>query len=100
MCVILYNTCETGHIESSILLSLSASCCIYYTYTLQSEHNVMSLRAENDQQLDLIQSSRVALSDLRKRYDSGIVSWNEEREHLLKKIRDVSHQNISLSPSI
>ena len=27
MCVILYNTCETGHIESSVLLSLSASCC-------------------------------------------------------------------------
>ena len=26
MCVILYNTCETGHIESSVLLSLSASC--------------------------------------------------------------------------
>ena len=28
MCVILYNTCETGHIESSVLLSLSASCSI------------------------------------------------------------------------
>ena len=26
MCVIHYNTCETGHIESSVLLSLSASC--------------------------------------------------------------------------
>ena len=30
MCVILYNTCETGHIESSVLLSLSASCCLLY----------------------------------------------------------------------
>ena len=30
MCVILYNTCETGHIESSVLLSLSASCFIVY----------------------------------------------------------------------
>ena len=33
MCVILYNTCETGHIESSVLLSLSASCyCYVYVY--------------------------------------------------------------------
>ena len=27
---ILYITLETGHMESSILLSLSASCCIWY----------------------------------------------------------------------
>ena len=26
--IIFYNTCETGHIESSVLLSLSASCCL------------------------------------------------------------------------
>ena len=26
---VLYNTCETGHIESSVLLSLSASCFLY-----------------------------------------------------------------------
>ena len=36
MCVILYNTCETGHIESSILLFLSTSCFfLFWAFFLQ-----------------------------------------------------------------
>ena len=42
-----------------------------------------SLRQENDGQLQLLQSSRKALGDLRNRYDLGITSWNEERQRLL-----------------
>ena len=33
---ILYNTCETGHIESSILLSLSASCYVIQHLLIKS----------------------------------------------------------------
>ena len=39
MCVILYNTCETGHIESSILLSLSVSCLSMQGATFINEEN-------------------------------------------------------------
>ena len=42
-----------------------------------------ALRQENDGQLQLLQSSRRALSDLRNRYDLGMASWNEERDRLL-----------------
>ena len=33
---LLCNTCETGHIESSVLLYLSASCLLYYCLKLFS----------------------------------------------------------------
>ena len=35
---ILYNTCETGHIESSIFLSLSASCFNFKTSIVVFPH--------------------------------------------------------------
>ena len=40
MCVILYNTCETGHIESSVLLSLSASWFYYELTKSDSKPNM------------------------------------------------------------
>lgn len=48
-----------------------------------------ALRQENDGQLQLLQSSRRALSDLRNRYDLGVASWNEERERLLASTSQV-----------
>lgn len=52
-----------------------------------------ALRHENDGQLQLLQSSRRALSDLRNRYDLGVASWNEERERLLLSTGQVRHSS-------
>ena len=56
----------------------------------QSERYVTSLRTENDEQLALIQSSRAALAELRRRYDQGLLAWNNDRQHFLDKIRKVT----------
>ena len=48
------------------------------------------MREENDKQLELLQSSRKALAELRNRYDQGVSSWNMEREALEKKAKEVS----------
>ena len=44
-------------------------------------------RHENEKQLALLQSSRMALADLRSRYDTGLTTWNEEKEHLALKAK-------------
>ena len=55
----------------------------------QAEEYGKSLRVENDEQLTLIQSSRVALAELRKRYDQALVTWNTDRQHMTEKLRQV-----------
>ena len=47
MCVILYNTCETGHIESSVLLSLSASC-LYLCHLLEFNSHLTGERRSTE----------------------------------------------------
>ena len=57
----------------------------------QSQDQVGHLRKENQAQLELLQSSRKALADLRTRYDTGLLSWNEERDRIEKKLARVSN---------
>ena len=64
----------------------------------QSERYVTSLRTENDEQLALIQSSRAALAELRRRYDQGLLAWNNDRQHFLDKIRKVTAAGYAPSP--
>lgn len=49
---------------------------------VQLQQACNALRRENDGQLQLLQSSRRALCDLRNRYDLGVVSWADDRQRL------------------
>ena len=53
------------------------------------QDQINELRQENDKQLDLLQSSRMALADLRSRYDTGLTTWNEEKEYLTRQAKRV-----------
>ena len=54
-----------------------------------AQNQVTILRQENDRQVELLQSSRHALSDLRSRYDKGLEGWTKEKNHLEKRIKQV-----------
>ena len=50
---IIYNTGETGHIESSVLLSLSASCSHYVNISVLNSHPDGHSPEENFLKVDL-----------------------------------------------
>lgn len=59
----------------------------------RAQQQASDLKKENSAQMELLQSSRRTLSDLRQKYDSSAKSMQEEKERTKNKSKEVSFIN-------